>query len=406
MRALIVTTGSRGDVQPFVALALALARAGHGAVVAAPGRFSALAGRYGVDFVPMDDGLFDLQDELAHRGTLAALTSARRVGPAMRAWLDDVAALAQAGGDAVVHAPKALGAADLADRLGVPAVPVMAIPLYTPTSAFASPLLPFRPPGALNRASWRLASAVEAPYRGMLRRWRAEKLALGGPVPTLAERIASGGAVHAWSRHLLPAPADWPAWAAPVGSLHLPPEDGRTLPEDLARFLAEGEPPVYAGFGSMVSRDPDELTRTVVEGVRRSGHRAVLATGWGALARRADASDDVLVVDEVPHDLLLPHVAVAVHHGGAGTAAAAMRAGVPQVVRPFLGDQWFWGDRVHRAGAGPAPLRGALTAERLSDAITRAAERTGRARALAEAVREEERTAADRAVERVLTAVR
>ncbi|MEU0489220.1 glycosyltransferase [Nocardiopsis sp. NPDC006139] len=403
MRALLVTTGSRGDVQPFAALALALRRRGHDAVLAAPGRFSTLVSRHGVDFAALDEGTLALQDELAGRGTMAALTSARRVAPALRAWLDSVAGLAGTACDAVVFAPKALGAADLADRLGVPAVPLLAIPLYTPTRGFASPLLPFRPPAALNRPSWRLASAVEAPYRRMLRRWRAERLDLG-PGPDLPERIAAGGAVHAWSRHLLPAPADWPPSAAPLGALHLPPERGRTLPGALARFLEEGEPPVYVGFGSTVHRDPTGLTRTVVEGVRLSGRRAVLASGWGALSPGSAPSDNVLVVDEVPHDLLLPHVAAAVHHGGAGTVAAAMRAGVPQAVRPFAGDQWFWGDRVHRIGAGPAPLTGRLTPERLAAAIDGAAACSGRARELAGAVAEEEATAADRTAERVLAA--
>ncbi|WP_306371290.1 glycosyltransferase [Nocardiopsis sp. CC223A] len=403
MRALIVTTGSRGDVQPFTALALALRRRGHDAVLAAPGRFAPLVSRHGVDFAALDEGTLALQDELAGRGTLAALTSARRVAPALRAWLDDVAGLAGTACDVVVFAPKALGAADLADRLGVPAVPLLAIPLYTPTREFASPLLPFRPPAAANRASWRLAAAVEAPYRRMLRRWRAEKLGLG-PAPALPERIASSGAVHAWSRHLLPAPADWPTAAAPLGALHLPPGQGRSLPGELVRFLRAGGPPVYVGFGSTVHGDPAGLTRTVVEGVRRSGRRAVLATGWGALSPGSAPWDDVLVVDEVPHDLLLPHVAAAVHHGGAGTVAAAMRAGVPQAVRPFVGDQWFWGDRVHRTGAGPAPLTGRLTPERLAAAIDRALACSGRAGELAGAVAQEEAAAADRVVERVLAA--
>jgi sterol 3beta-glucosyltransferase len=405
MRALIITTGSRGDVQPFVALARALTREGHGAVVAAPRRFAPLASRHGTDFLPMDEGVLALQDDLAHRGTLAALTSARTVGPLMRAWLDDVARLSGADCDVVVHAPKALGAADLADLLGVPSIAVLTLPLYTPTAEFASPLVPVRVPRFLHRPSWRLAAAVEAPYRGLLRRWRSEKLGLHGRSASLSERIASGGALHIWSRHLVPSPADWPPDAAPSGALLLPSEDGWAPPDELARFLDAGSAPVYVGFGSMVSRDAAELTRTVVEGVRLSGHRAVLATGWGALSAAGEASDDVLVVDEAPHDRLFPHMAAVVHHGGAGTTAAALRAGVPQVVRPFVGDQWFWGDRVRRAGVGPAPLTGTLTPQRLAAAIDRAREHADRARLLAGDVREEEHTAAERAVRRVLAAV-
>ncbi|MEE2036798.1 glycosyltransferase [Nocardiopsis sp. CT-R113] len=404
MRALIITTGSRGDVQPFVALSRALTQSGHEAVIAAPRRFGALVSRHGTEFLPMDEGVLALQDDLTHRGLLTALTSARAVAPLLRAWLDDVARLVGTECDVVVYAPKALGATDLADRIGVPSIAALTVPLYTPTGEFGTPLVPARLPAALRRPSWRLVSAVEGAHRGLVGRWRSGRLGLSGPPAKLAERIASEGALHLWSRHLLSAPADWPSGAAPLGALGLPRESGWTPPESLTRFLSEGEAPVYVGFGSTVARDPDGLTRAVVEGVRLSGRRAILASGWGALSSRPQSSKEVLVVDEVPHDHVFAHVAVAVHHGGAGTVAAALRAGVPQVVRPFVGDQWFWGQRVRAIGVGPAPLTGRLSPESVAAAITRATEHTDRAERLAELVKEEEANAPGDAVRRVLAA--
>jgi sterol 3beta-glucosyltransferase len=108
----------------------------------------------------------------------------------------------------------------------------------------------------------------------------------------------------------------------------------------------------------------------------------VLATGWGAL-RVDPQAEGVLVIDEAPHDWLLPRTAAVVHHGGVGTVAAALRAGVPQVVRPFVGDQPFWADRLHRLGVAPAPLTGRLTTDRVATAITTASDSAAEARALA-----------------------
>ncbi|MQA88161.1 MAG: glycosyltransferase [Streptosporangiales bacterium] len=396
MRTLLITAGSRGDIQPFVALARGLASAGHDAVVAGPRRFASVAADHDVPFAPLDDRWLDLQDELADKGARAAFTAARAAKSLLRPMFDDIAAAAERGADVVVYHPKTLVGPHVADKLGVPSVLASLIPLYLPTAEFPSPVFPVRLPRALNRASWRLAGAVETPFRGLVRAWRSESLGLPGRSPSLARRAADGPPLHAWSRHLLPAPADWPPGAAPTGFWSLPAPATWTPPDRLARFLKDGDPPVYVGFGSMVNRDPEDLTRTVLGAIRRTGRRAVLATGWGGL-RPGDEPDGVLVLREAPHDWLLPRTALAVHHGGIGTVAAAMAAGVPQIVRPFLGDQTFWGWRVHGIGVGPAPLTGRLTPDRLAGAIDRAKSEPGyaeRARAVAAKLSAEDGVAA------------
>ncbi|GAB2964077.1 glycosyltransferase [Nonomuraea fastidiosa] len=392
MRALLLAVGSRGDVQPFLALAVGLRAAGHRPLLAAPRRFAPLAAARGVEFAGLDDALLALQDTVRGQGVRAAVTAARPLQPMLRRLLADQAALAAHPADLVVHHPKALGGPSLAEKLGVPAVAGLLLPLYLPTSAFPSPIFPVRVPRLLNRATWRVASAVEAPHRGTVRRWRAEALGLPARSRPMSELVAAGDVLHAWSPHLLPAPAGWPASARPTGFWTLPGDD-RPPPEPLARFLDGGDPPVYVGFGSSFSGDPEALTRTVLEGVRLAGRRAVLATGWGAL-RRAAGGDDVLVVEEAPHEWLFPRVAAVVHHGGVGTVAAALRAGVPQVIRPFLGDQPFWARHLHRLGIAPAPLTGRLSPTRLAAAIESAAALAPAARALGERVAAEDGVAA------------
>jgi UDP:flavonoid glycosyltransferase YjiC (YdhE family) len=165
-------------------------------------------------------------------------------------------------------------------------------------------------------------------------------------------------------------------------------------------FLQSGPPPVYIGFGSMAGRDPERRAEIALEALKRSGQRGVLLTGWGGLQPR-DLPDDVYAVDSVPHDWLFPQMAAVVHHGGAGTTAAGLRAGTPTVIVPFFGDQPFWGRRVAELGVGPAPIpQKQLSVERLAAAIrTAAGDPAMRARAqeLGRRIRQEDGVA--RAVE-------
>ncbi len=161
---------------------------------------------------------------------------------------------------------------------------------------------------------------------------------------------------------------------------------------ELVRFLQEGSAPVYIGFGSMFMGGGKGKTDIVLEALRVAGQRGILATGWGGLAGDNTAKD-VFVLDAVPHDWLLPQVAAVVHHGGAGTTGAALRAGKPQVICPFVGDQFFWGRRMADLGVSPRPIpQIKLTAERLAEAIIDAVTNTNlqqRALSIGETIRAE-----------------
>ena len=145
-------------------------------------------------------------------------------------------------------------------------------------------------------------------------------------------------------------------------------------PADLVEFLHAGSPPVYVGFGSMVDHERGKITELVVEAVRQTGQRAILLGGWTDLGS-GRLPDHILRIDFAPHDWLFPRMAAVVHHGGAGTTAAGLRAGVPNVIVPFFGDQAFWAWRVDNLGVGvKGPSRKRLTAGKLAEAIDRAVE--------------------------------
>jgi UDP:flavonoid glycosyltransferase YjiC (YdhE family) len=174
--------------------------------------------------------------------------------------------------------------------------------------------------------------------------------------------------LYGFSPAVVPPPSDWPEQIRVTGYwVREEPDDWR-VGDELGSFLADGPPPVYVGFGSRPEREPQSLAEMVLAAVRKTGQRAVLLTGWGGLTV-ADSGDDVLVVDEVPHDWLFPQMAGVVHHGGAGTTGTALQSGTPSIVVPSFADQFFWGERVEALGVGVNLPRRKLTVESLAGAI-------------------------------------
>ena len=206
--------------------------------------------------------------------------------------------------------------------------------------------------------------------------------------------------LYGWSPSVLPQPPDWGRWLHVTGYWFLERLGEWKPPRELADFLDSGPPPVYVGFGSMNKTDPEQLTDIVLRALERTDRRGVLVTGWGGISNSA-SPDTVFAVEEVPHDWLFERVEAAVHHGGAGTTAASLRAGIPTIVVPFFADQPFWGRRVAELGVGPEPIpRRSLTVERLTSAIRQATsdrDMKSRAAALGQRIRAE--TGIERAVE-------
>jgi sterol 3beta-glucosyltransferase len=375
MNILILTLGSRGDVQPYVALGAGLQAAGHHVTLATAASFADFVGEHGLPFHPLRGEFLELIQTPAGKAALVGkgnpLALLKIVAPMYRQLLDDAWAAAT-DADLVIYHPKALGGYSIAEKRGIPGILALPLPLYSPTAAFPSPILPFSNLGGpLNRASHRLiVGLVSASVRGMLTSWRRDALGLG---PIRDELVLHGRPVlrlYGYSPTVIPAPADWDAHSVTTGYWFLNRLETWQPPEALSAFLRDGPAPVYVGFGSMPAQDTAKTTAFVLEALARSGQRGILATGWGGLAASA-VPPSVYVLESAPHDWLFPQMAAVVHHGGAGTTAAGLRAGVPQVICPFFGDQPFWGRRIAALGLGPQPIpQKRLNADRLSKAIT------------------------------------
>lgn len=406
-RILIATYGSRGDVEPFLALALGLKARGHDVALMTSTRFAGWIGEKGVSFLPISDealAQIDTPDGQAmldgSTGILKRMMAARRMTARAKPLLAQMLDQAWEGAegfrpDLIIFNPKIMAAPHIAEKLGIPAVLVFLQPMFVPTTTFPAAGLPNLPLPGWNRLSYRLVSLSFALYRKPVNALRA-RLGLA-PVHRAAEvlsppSMAGMPVIHPISRHVLPRPSDWPDRALITSFWRLPQEAGYTPDPALAAFLESGPPPVYAGFGSMPASDPAALGAMVTGAIRKAGRRGVIASGWGGL--KAAQSDDMYMIDAAPHDWLFPHMAAVVHHGGAGTTAAGFRAGVPSVICPFGVDQPWFAQLSVRLGVGATPVpRRRMTVERLARSIRQAVEDRSiaeNARALGEKLRQED----------------
>lgn len=193
--------------------------------------------------------------------------------------------------------------------------------------------------------------------RSIINDFRKKKLKLR-PIPYLSSQgsLADLPTGYLWSPKFVPKPDDWGPLVDVVGFCFLHQAAEYKPPEDLSQWLNAGDPPIYIGFGSLPVGDPEGMTKIIVEALRETKQRGVINQGWGGLGKLANREDFVFLVQDCPHDWLFPRCAAVVHHGGAGTVAAGLRAACPTTVVPFFGDQPFWGGRVQERGVGPEPI--------------------------------------------------
>ncbi|WP_175883736.1 glycosyltransferase [Burkholderia sp. BCC0044] len=360
MKLVIATYGTEGDTRPLAALGRALTDAGHDVRLLADAATLGAAAALGMPSAPLSgeirraiapEGV--LADAVRGRGgftdtskALAAIANANTA-----AWMREVTD-ASAGCDAIlVSGLASFVGLSIAEYRRIPAIGTGMIPI-TPTAEFASPFLPpGKVPRWLNRASHRFVNALL--WQAFRKSTNAARASVCGLPPRK----------HVWTDHpmlygvspaLLSGPADWPANVQACGQWRI---DARAWapPPELAAFLDAGEPPVYIGFGSMAGFDRAAMAAALTQAL--AGRRALFYPGWSGI----DASllpAHVRVIGDTPHDWLFPRVAMAVHHGGSGTAHSAARAGIPSVVAPFAGDQFFWANRLQRLGVADAPVAG------------------------------------------------
>lgn len=385
MKMMLLTAGTRGDVEPFLALARAATASGHQVRTAIPDNSGAETAGLDTVGLGMDFAQFISDQGVSPRAASKAFRTVIRpaVGRLLSAAVEHIIAFAP---DVVVYHPKVLTAPIAAERLGVPAVIVETVPL-TPTREFPAPFITPASLGPLNRATYGAVNMAPLMFRNELN--TALKLLPAGS----KRRVGARYSMVPVSPQLLPRPSDWPStvhltghWAAKPGEVD--------NDEELERFINSGDF-VYAGFGSMKAGDARQRGGAIIAAARRNGLNTLVARGWGGIELPVTSmGDDVLFRDQVDHHLVLPRAVAAIHHGGAGTVHAVVRAGVPAIVVPFIADQPFWGQLLHRRGLGPEPIPyRKLTADRLAQALGQAGSCRDQAARTGELVRKEDGTA-------------
>jgi sterol 3beta-glucosyltransferase len=390
MRIGIITIGSRGDVQPYIALGKGFKRAGYEVRLLTHGAFADAAREEGVDFADLGVDPRTVMEQVMQEAGLAGRSSRValfRQGAFMRRALHIAQPLLREGAqrcwqatqdvDALLLSPLGVYIGiPLAHKRGIQAFAANVQPI-TPTREFPSVLFPPAPAwlaplrSLYNRLSAEIVERVRWPlYRGSM--GKAVHAVLGTPLrsPLREMRREQTPNFYGFSAHVLPRPADWPDFCHVTGYWFLDTKPTFQPSAELEAFLQARPKPVYIGFGSMRGADERSLTEQVVSALGRCGQRGILLTGWGALAH-VPLPETIFAIDAVPHDWLFPRVAAVVHHGGSGTTGAGLRAGLPSLIVPFIGDQSFWGRQISERGLGPQPIEYTrLNAEALAQAIT------------------------------------
>jgi UDP:flavonoid glycosyltransferase YjiC (YdhE family) len=385
MRIAIIAFGTRGDVQPAVALGKALKAEGHSVRILAGANFKSWIERHGLEAVASKIDIqsvmeSDLGRDWIEKGDnpISQMRIIKKLTD-QTGWQAMTEAWAACRDAEVIFSSftSDIYALSIAEKLGARQISMPLQPALFPTRSGAATMnapLPDRNSLInyifgklfLEPTNWRLSGK-------MVNRFRREVLSL--QPQTRAQFLAAKRrlfTVQAYSRHLVPHAEDWPSTIRTTGFWFLEEQNDWEPPPDLIEFLDAGEPPVSIGFGSMIGRNLEQVTRIVIDAVRECGRRAVLLSGWAGIGD-AELGDSIYRLEAAPHEWLYPRVAAAVHHGGAGSTAASLRAGLPTVIVPHLGDQPFWGRRVNALGAGPKPIpRNKLTASGLAAAIASA----------------------------------
>lgn len=412
----LLASGTRGDVQPYIALGLGLRWAGYRVRIAASGQFERMIAERGLEFALLSGNPSDLLNQPGEKEVLRAGGSLRgalrfvRAARPVYARMLDSAEEACRGADAVIAGLASIWGPHLAELTDVPCVWAFLQP-FGRTQAFSSALLPLRgmQTAGLRRMSYALTEQlVWLPWRGVINTWRKahglRPVGLRSPYREISSSDAT--VVYGFSPQVAAPPQDWPRSHHVTGYWFLDTTPGWQPPDELRRFLESGDAPVYIGFGSPGTIRPEKTGEVIMEALRLAGLRAVVDLPKDSISKSSD-SRQIFSVKDIPHDWLFPRMAALAHHGGAGTTGAGLRAGVPALVIPAGVDQFFWGQRVHELGAGPRPLQqrrlsAASLAERL-DELVRGAEMQCKARALGEALRREDGvTAAVEIIRRVV----
>lgn len=366
LRITCLTIGSRGDVQPYIALCKRLLEEGHRPKIATHAEFKGWITKHGIDFATVDGDPAELMRICVENG-MFTYSFLKEASVKFRGWIDELLTSAWKAcqdTDILIESPSAMAGIHIAEALGIPYFRAFAMP-WTRTRAYphAFAVPEHKMGGAYNYITYVMFDNIFwKATAGQVNRWRKKELGLRS---TSLDKLQPNKVpfLYNFSPSVVVPPLDFSDWIRVTGYWFLdeasdwsPPS---TLIEFIARARADEKKIVYIGFGSIVVSDPGALTKTVVESVLKADVRCILSKGWSDRLDNRDASvvelplpPEIHQITSAPHDWLFKQIDAAVHHGGAGTTGASLRAGLPTIIKPFFGDQFFFGSRVEDLGAG------------------------------------------------------
>ncbi|KAL4980410.1 sterol 3-beta-glucosyltransferase [Aspergillus desertorum] len=366
LRITCLTIGSRGDVQPYIALCKGLLAEGHKPKIATHAEFESWVRKHGIDFATVDGDPAELMRLCVENG-MFTYSFLKEATAKFRGWIDDLLSSAWRAcqdSDLLIESPSAMAGIHIAEALRIPYFRGFTMPWSRTRAyphAFAVP--ESRLGGAYNYITYVMFENVFwRAIAGQVNRWRMKELGLKA---TNLDKMQPNKVpfLYNFSPSVVPPPLDFPDWVRITGYWFLNESSDWMPPRELAEFIQrarqDGKKIVYIGFGSIVVSDPSALTRTVVDSVQKADVRCILSKGWSA--RLGDPAStkveiplppEIYQIQSAPHDWLFSQIDAAAHHGGAGTTGASLRAGVPTIIKPFFGDQFFFGNRVEDLGVG------------------------------------------------------
>ncbi|KAL8673559.1 MAG: hypothetical protein Q9168_002048, partial [Polycauliona sp. 1 TL-2023] len=366
LRVTCLTIGSRGDVQPYIALCKGLLDEGHKPRIATHREFEPWVRKHGIDFAPVEGDPAELMRICVENG-MFTYSFLREASLKFRGWIDELLSSAWTAcqdSDILIESPSAMAGIHIAEALGIPYFRAFTMP-WTRTRAYphAFAVPDHKMGGAYNYITYVMFDNVFwKAIAGQVNRWRKKELDLRS---TNLDKLQPNKVpfLYNFSPSVVVPPLDYSDWIRVTGYWFLDEASNWTPPENLSAFIAQaradGKKIVYIGFGSIVVSDPAALTKTVVESVLKADVRCILSKGWSDRLGAQDASQpevplppEILQITSAPHDWLFKQIDAATHHGGAGTTGASLRAGVPTIVKPFFGDQFFFGSRIEDLGVG------------------------------------------------------
>ena len=363
MRILIIAPGSQGDVQPYVALGRGLKNAGHVIRFVTHRNFEKLVTSHGLEFWSVDSNVQgivennNMRDRIEKGNFLFLMVQMAKEAQHEAIQFAEGGLVAGQGMELIMAGMGGvfIGIA-IAEKLGLPLLQAYVVP-FTPTMHFPSVLTP-KIPTTFNLLSHQLARQMlwmgfrSADTLARRKALRLPAAPLSGPYRS--KTLSGMPILYGFSPSIIPPPSDWGRDVHVTGYWFSRETDDWIPPSGLLDFLQSGTPPIYVGFGSMSNRNPGETTDLVIQALKQTSQRAVLLSGWSGLIK-SQLPESVYMIDSIPHSWLFPRVAAVIHHGGASTTAAGLRAGVPSVTVPFFGDQPFWGQRMAELGVGTNP---------------------------------------------------